>query len=229
MRDEKGEPVLDDKGKPKTIAASVWLGKNKPVEQITWAPGLPAVIKDRLIAEGGWIERKGVACFNRYQPPAIEAGDADKAGPWLDHVRYVYPDDAAHLIKWLAHRVQRDDRDEEQREPPAPGSQPVLPVPAAAAAMEGALRDRPVEHAQAKDDQQRGSPSGYHPAHAPAGTCRGRVRLRLFGAGTSIMSALAPWLPRRCRSDTSFRRLRDDSPAQGRYAEARYGLSPWLT
>jgi hypothetical protein len=28
-------------------------------------------------------------------------------GPWLDHVRCVYPDDADHIVKWLAHRVQR--------------------------------------------------------------------------------------------------------------------------
>ena len=34
-------------------------------------------------------------------------GDAKKAGPWVDHVRKIYPDDADHTITWLAHRVQR--------------------------------------------------------------------------------------------------------------------------
>jgi hypothetical protein len=55
---------------------------------------------------GGWIERQGVTCFNLYRPPTLEPGDAMKAGPWLDHVRRVYPDDAEHIIKWLAQRVQ---------------------------------------------------------------------------------------------------------------------------
>ena len=39
----------------------------------------------------------------------------------------------------------------------AGGTVPVLPVSAAATAVEGALRNRPVEHAQAKDDQHDGS------------------------------------------------------------------------
>ena len=30
-----------------------------------------------------------------------------KAEPWIDHVRKVFPDDADHIIRWLAHRVQR--------------------------------------------------------------------------------------------------------------------------
>src|SRR5437763_9885866 len=39
--------------------------------------------------------------------PAIARGDAAKAGRWLDHVHYVFPDKAEHIINWLAHRVQR--------------------------------------------------------------------------------------------------------------------------
>ena len=89
-------------------SASEWLDQNKPVEQMTWAPGLPMLIKDRLIAEGGWIERPGVACFNLYLPPVIEPGKAAEAGRWLDHIHKVFgQDDAGHIVKWLAHRVQR--------------------------------------------------------------------------------------------------------------------------
>src|SRR5262249_32941681 len=62
---------------------------------------------DRLISQGGWIERKGVSCFNLYRPPRIKLGDASKAGFWRDHVYRIYPDDANHIIKFLAHRVQR--------------------------------------------------------------------------------------------------------------------------
>ena len=36
-----------------------------------------------------------------------QARRASKAKSWLDHVHRVYPDDADHIIKWLAHRVQR--------------------------------------------------------------------------------------------------------------------------
>lgn len=89
------------------IPASRWLDQHHAVEQITWGPGMPMLIRDRLIAEGGWIERKGVTCFNLYRPPTIKAGDANKAGPWIDHVNMVYPDDAEHITSYLAHRVQR--------------------------------------------------------------------------------------------------------------------------
>jgi uncharacterized protein DUF5906 len=104
---ENGEPLLDKKGKPVEIPATAWLDRHHPVEQMTWTPGSPMVIRDRLIREGGWIERPGVACFNLYQPPAIASGDPAKAGPWLDHVRYLFPDEPEHIVNWLAHRVQR--------------------------------------------------------------------------------------------------------------------------
>jgi hypothetical protein len=91
----------------KTIPASQWIDKNRPVEQMTWAPGLPQIISGRLMADGGWIERSGVNCFNLYRPPTVRLGNAANSGPWLDHVRKVYGDDAHHLIKWLAQRVQR--------------------------------------------------------------------------------------------------------------------------
>src|SRR6516165_691150 len=88
------------------FSASAWIDRNQPVEMMTWAPGMPMIIADRLIAEGGWIERKGVSCFNLYRPPTLEPGDASQAGPWLDHVRKVYGENSDHIIFWLAHRVQ---------------------------------------------------------------------------------------------------------------------------
>jgi hypothetical protein len=75
--------------------------------QATWCPGLPMLIRDRLISDGGWIERSGVTCFNLYRPPVIKHGDAAKAGLWLDHVATVFGEDAHHIVCWLAHRVQR--------------------------------------------------------------------------------------------------------------------------
>lgn len=98
-------PPLQDKNE-KPISASAWLDRNKPVEQMTWAPGKPMLIKNRLISDGGWIERNGMMCFNLYRPPVTEPGNAAEAAPWIDHVRHVFSDDAEHIIRWLAHRVQ---------------------------------------------------------------------------------------------------------------------------
>ena len=107
LLDKQGQLKLDDKGKPKSITAAQWLDRNRPVEQMTWAPGLPEIIEDRLLYEGGWLDRPGMRCFNQYLSPAIVPGSADQADRWLEHIRLVYPDDAEHLVKWLAHRVQR--------------------------------------------------------------------------------------------------------------------------
>jgi hypothetical protein len=107
LTDAQGCPLLDHKDKPKQQNASAWLDQNYPVEQMTWAPGEPQVVADRLISDGGWIGRPGCHVFNLYRPPVMFAGDASKAWPWIDHVRRVYPDGAEHIINWLAHRVQR--------------------------------------------------------------------------------------------------------------------------
>jgi hypothetical protein len=97
--------MVDPNGKP--MRASRWLDVNAPVEQMTWAPGEPMLIKDRIISEGGWIEHAGNTIFNLYRPPTIELGDPAKATPWLDHGHKLFGDDAPHLLKWLASRVQR--------------------------------------------------------------------------------------------------------------------------
>jgi len=107
-------PVLTKNGKPKrvngkpvTLAPAKWLIKNRPVEQTTWAPGWPLLIRDRLCTDNGWIERPGCTSFNQYRAPQLKLGDASRAGPWIQHARKIYPDDAPHIIAWLAHRVQR--------------------------------------------------------------------------------------------------------------------------
>src|SRR5262249_47913671 len=70
-------------------------------------PGEPMLIKDRLISEGGWIERRGCTTFNLYRPPTLVPGYASEPIPWLNHVRRVFPSEAEHIVRWLAHRVQR--------------------------------------------------------------------------------------------------------------------------
>ncbi len=102
-----GTPALDENGKQKTQRAAAWLDKNQPVEQMTWAPGLPMLITNRLVSNGGWIKRNGVTCFNLYRPPNIELGDPAQAAPWIEHGEKLYGEHFAHIRYWLAHRVQR--------------------------------------------------------------------------------------------------------------------------
>ena len=89
------------------MKASAWLAKHAPVEQMTWAPGWPPLIRDRLINDGGWTHRKGVTTFNLYRPPTLIHGDPALAEPWINHVENIYPNDADRIIYFLAHRVQR--------------------------------------------------------------------------------------------------------------------------
>ena len=91
----------------KVIPASAWLDQHRHVEQMTWAPGLPMLINNKLISDGGWIDHEGVKVFNLYRSPIIKKGDPAKARPWCDHVTKVFGVDADHIIKFLAHRVQR--------------------------------------------------------------------------------------------------------------------------
>ena len=100
--------VTGANGEPVIIKATTWLDQNRAVSQMTWAPGLPMLIKDRMVVDGGWIERPEITCFNMYRPPRLELGDAAAASPWLEHLHTIYdPEAAAHIVRWLAHRVQR--------------------------------------------------------------------------------------------------------------------------
>jgi Family of unknown function (DUF5906) len=89
------------------IPAGIWLDQNRHVEQMTWAPGQSMLIEDRLISEGGWIVKPGCRTFNLYRPPNIRLGDSKLIEPWLNHLHCIYPDDAEHIVDWLAHRVQK--------------------------------------------------------------------------------------------------------------------------
>ena len=102
-----GTPVIDPVTKrPKTIRPSAWLDRNRAVEQMTWAPGMAAVVNDRLIAEGGWFERKSCNVFNLYKPPLSIPARTEAPTIWLEHVRLIYPNDAGHIVPWLAQRAQ---------------------------------------------------------------------------------------------------------------------------
>jgi hypothetical protein len=102
-----GRPMLDEEGDEIYIRANVWLDEHRSVEMMTWAPGLPLKIADRLISEGGWIMRRGVATLNLYRPSLAVSGDAALATPWTDLVRKVYPNDAEEIFDFCSHRKQK--------------------------------------------------------------------------------------------------------------------------
>ena len=97
-------PILEG---DKHTKAAAWLDVHRPVEQLTWAPGEPMIIRDKLISDGGWMPRPGCSVFNLYRPPQQSLGDPSLAGPWLDHLERLYPQEAKHIAFWLAQRVQR--------------------------------------------------------------------------------------------------------------------------
>jgi hypothetical protein len=74
---------------------------------VTWAPGEPPIIEDRVVNQGGWLMKPGAKVFNLYLGPVITHGDATKAGPWLELLHALYPDDSQRILWFLAHRVQR--------------------------------------------------------------------------------------------------------------------------
>lgn len=94
------------KVKDKAVEPSRWLDRHRAIEQMVWHPAEPQIIKDRVMQVSGWAPHLGSTLFNLYRPPDRPKGDPGQAGPWIDHLRRVYPDDADHIIKWLAHRVQ---------------------------------------------------------------------------------------------------------------------------
>jgi hypothetical protein len=83
------------------------LDVERAVVQMTWHPSEPLIVSDRIVADGGWVEHKGVRVANLYRQPNPIKGDPSKAGAWRDHLRLMYPEEADHIELWLAHRIQR--------------------------------------------------------------------------------------------------------------------------
>jgi hypothetical protein len=91
----------------KPVAPASWLDQHRAVEQLTWHPAEPTLIHDRVVHSGGWAPHDGATVFNLYRGPVRLAGEAKKAGLWRDHLRRIYPTEAEHIERWLAHRLQR--------------------------------------------------------------------------------------------------------------------------
>jgi Family of unknown function (DUF5906) len=74
---------------------------------MTWLPGADEVIYDKVAFDCGWMPKKDTAIYNLYMPPNDISGEAAKAGPWIEHVRKLFPDEAEHIFGWCSHRIQR--------------------------------------------------------------------------------------------------------------------------
>lgn len=85
---------------------SQWLDKFRAVQQATWHPAHGELLLDTIVADGGFVPKPGAKVYNRYRPPVLVPSTGD-ASPWLNHLQAIYPGEAAHLIKWFAHRIQR--------------------------------------------------------------------------------------------------------------------------
>ncbi|WP_338830233.1 primase-helicase family protein [Bradyrhizobium sp. 27S5] len=90
------------------LKPSAWLDENRAVMQLTWAPGEPPLIADKVIDNGGFADKDGSRIFNSYRSPL----DHPRGVPtrdvttWLDHIEKLYGDLTAHIVHWFAHRVQ---------------------------------------------------------------------------------------------------------------------------
>lgn len=93
--------------RPIRESASEWLAKRRPVETLCWAPGESMMINGRFLDGGGWRRKNGVRTLNTYRPPTIKLGDANQAGPWVELVQKMYPEEAEHLLNYFAHTLQR--------------------------------------------------------------------------------------------------------------------------
>lgn len=79
------------------------------VEGSTWWPGRDQIIRDWFIDRDGFYHAPGRRIYNQYKAPPELNGFADMAGPWIEHVRKLWPDPVEHefFFNFCAHMVQR--------------------------------------------------------------------------------------------------------------------------
>src|SRR6185437_415647 len=70
-------PPLDVNGNK--VKPTEWLDAFQCAQQMTWLPGAPPEIKDKIITEGGWFPHPGATCLNVYRGPTVVPGNPDGA------------------------------------------------------------------------------------------------------------------------------------------------------
>lgn len=93
------------------IDATKSLDRKRSCQELTWCPGMPMIVPDKVIFNGAWREKEGACTFNAYCPPdAIpDWADPDKAEPWLDLGSRLFGKYHDNVLDWMACRVQRPD------------------------------------------------------------------------------------------------------------------------
>lgn len=84
---------------------------DRTVEGSTWWPGEGQIIHDIFIDGNGWRGALGRRIYNKYLPPPQIAGDAERAEPWVAHIKKLWPDAREHeyFFDYCAHMVQHPD------------------------------------------------------------------------------------------------------------------------
>lgn len=79
------------------------------VEGATWWPGKPQIIPNWYIDSSGYYPMMGARIFNKFRPMPELWGDANEAGPWVDHVKRLWPDPREHeyFFDYCAHMLQK--------------------------------------------------------------------------------------------------------------------------
>ena len=96
-------------GKPILKEASQVIMERYGVNHMTWAPGEPQIITGKFYDQSGWIVDPSAKTYNTFHPiPDTSGGDVSLATPWVEHVKYVYPNkiDHNHILDVLAYVVQ---------------------------------------------------------------------------------------------------------------------------
>jgi hypothetical protein len=63
---------------------SAWLDQNRAVDQLTWLPGATEIVENRVIDQGGVIDREGIRLYNLYRAPGVIPGASRAAERWRD-------------------------------------------------------------------------------------------------------------------------------------------------
>jgi hypothetical protein len=85
--------------------------QGKVCSNLYWAPGLPTFMENCAIIDGELFDHPGNNLMNLYKgAPALLDGDPSQAGFWLELGEFLFGDDAEHLIKCLAFKMQHPDQ-----------------------------------------------------------------------------------------------------------------------
>lgn len=99
---------VNDSGR--LMQASVWLRQNRLCAALCCEPLLDeGFVSGVMIRNGMVMQDEAAAVYNTYRKPPPPAGDAEKAGPFIEHLSRLFPceGDAERFLDYLAHRVQK--------------------------------------------------------------------------------------------------------------------------